>query len=263
MVMTQSNPGTSPENKLLYNSKEIQDDVVAGKKLDWYDYGARFYDPQIARWHSVDPLAENYSFQSSYVYAANNPIRFIDYMGMNPQDPITYSYDSNTQTHSITQHSLVRNSSYNKTENTVTTTTTSTNTTTTIKINPEGAPTVSTAQSTKTTTVVSDVIQINDPETNLPITTTSNTKLVESNSSTTTNPDLSGSNFKKMNANVDRVTKFVRDGGEGAYYNPVPLIEFIIDAVSLVVFKTFGPSAPDRMLREFGYPKQDDLLLAP
>jgi hypothetical protein len=35
MVMNQSNPGIGPENIFLYNGKEIQDDVVAGKKLDW------------------------------------------------------------------------------------------------------------------------------------------------------------------------------------------------------------------------------------
>jgi len=34
MIMSQSNPGPNLENKLLYNNKELQDDVVTdGKKL--------------------------------------------------------------------------------------------------------------------------------------------------------------------------------------------------------------------------------------
>jgi hypothetical protein len=32
-------------------------------------------------------LAEQFAFQSPFVYAANNPIRFIDYMGMNAEEP--------------------------------------------------------------------------------------------------------------------------------------------------------------------------------
>jgi RHS repeat-associated protein len=96
MVMTQTNPGTSPENKLLYNSKEIQGDVVAGKKLDWYDYGARFYDAQIGRFHTQDRFAEKYFALSPYQYGGNNPISFIDINGdsiwyVNPMGIVTHS----------------------------------------------------------------------------------------------------------------------------------------------------------------------------
>jgi len=50
--------------------------------LNWYDYGAWFYDPQIARLHSVDLLAEwDYNWPP-YRYGFNNPFSFIDPDGM-------------------------------------------------------------------------------------------------------------------------------------------------------------------------------------
>ena len=39
------------------------------------------YDPTIARWMSVDPLAGKYYPVGPYVYCAGNPISFIDYHG--------------------------------------------------------------------------------------------------------------------------------------------------------------------------------------
>ena len=70
-------------NKYLYNGKEEQDDVLgtSSTALDWYDYGARFYDPQIGRFTTQDRFAEKYMGLTPYQYAANNPIKFIDLNG--------------------------------------------------------------------------------------------------------------------------------------------------------------------------------------
>ena len=48
---------------------------------------ARFYDPALARWHAVDPLADSYLTWSPYNNVMGNPISLIDPTGMGPEDP--------------------------------------------------------------------------------------------------------------------------------------------------------------------------------
>jgi RHS repeat-associated protein len=64
----------NPENKFQYNGKEKQEEYG----LNWNDFGARFYDPQLGRWHVLDPMADDRNWVSPYNYVQNNPMMRID-----------------------------------------------------------------------------------------------------------------------------------------------------------------------------------------
>ncbi len=100
--------GSYSNNKYLYNSKELQDEMMQSKKLNWYDYGARMYDPQLGRWHVMDPKSEKYVNLSPYNYAANNPIIFVDRDGKEIYI-ITQNKDVVKATAVINQTSLGKN----------------------------------------------------------------------------------------------------------------------------------------------------------
>ena len=46
--------------------------------LNLYDFQARWHDPALGRFMSVDPLCEKYYSISPYAYCMNNPIKYID-----------------------------------------------------------------------------------------------------------------------------------------------------------------------------------------
>ncbi|MEL7427905.1 MAG: RHS repeat-associated core domain-containing protein, partial [Bacteroidota bacterium] len=71
----------APEDRYRYNGKEL--DEATGL----YDYGARYYDPAIARWTSVDPLAEVFAPWSPYNYVLGNPLLLVDRDGRLPEPP--------------------------------------------------------------------------------------------------------------------------------------------------------------------------------
>ena len=78
MNMEGSWNGAAGSNKYQYNQKEWNDDFGLGLN----DYGARFYDPAIARFNSIDLMAELQVEYSPYHYTNNNPILFADPTGM-------------------------------------------------------------------------------------------------------------------------------------------------------------------------------------
>lgn len=78
-----------PDDKFQYNGKEKQEEFG----LNWNDYGWRNYDPQLGRWHAVDPVADEYTSYSPYNYTLNNPINNIDPNGMWVETADGYSTD--------------------------------------------------------------------------------------------------------------------------------------------------------------------------
>ena len=65
-----------------YGGKELDSD----HNLNLYDFSARYFDPAVPRFTSIDPHAENYYSWSPYVYCYNNPLRFVDPTGKDGWD---------------------------------------------------------------------------------------------------------------------------------------------------------------------------------
>ncbi len=82
--------GSQHPNRRLFGSKELQDEILAGNTLDWYDFEARMYDPLIGRFMTTDPMAEKYYSITPYGYCGNNPMNAYDLHG----DSISIVYNT-------------------------------------------------------------------------------------------------------------------------------------------------------------------------
>ncbi|WP_128331155.1 RHS repeat-associated core domain-containing protein [Apibacter sp. HY039] len=71
-----------PKGKDLFlcNGKELDEETGL------YYYGARYYNPRESVWLSVDPLAEKYPNFSPYAYTFQNPIKYVDPLGLEGEE---------------------------------------------------------------------------------------------------------------------------------------------------------------------------------
>jgi RHS repeat-associated protein len=70
------------ELKIVSEKKDVRSGKTFKKGRSYLE--ARYYNPRISNWLSVDPLAE--STMQPYQYANNNPIRYIDPTGLKGED---------------------------------------------------------------------------------------------------------------------------------------------------------------------------------
>jgi len=93
------------KSKYTYNGKELIDDL----DINLHDYGARYYDPAIARWTSVDPLAEAATDWSPFRYGFDNPVRYSDPTSMFEYSNGYGTSDSRSETGSVTHSGVYLN----------------------------------------------------------------------------------------------------------------------------------------------------------
>jgi RHS repeat-associated protein len=80
-TMAEQKPSSYYATPYKFNGKELDEETGL------YYYGARYYDPKMSLWLSVDPLAEKFPSHSPYNYCLNNPINLIDPDGRSPEGP--------------------------------------------------------------------------------------------------------------------------------------------------------------------------------
>jgi RHS repeat-associated protein len=65
------------QNKYRFQDQELQ----TGNDLDWYHFKYRMHDPAIGRFHLVDPLADKYTYNSTYAFSENRLVDGVELEG--------------------------------------------------------------------------------------------------------------------------------------------------------------------------------------
>ncbi|NAS12669.1 RHS repeat domain-containing protein [Poritiphilus flavus] len=73
-----SSSGNSTAQKWKFEGQELNEDL----SLDVYEWKYRVHDPSIGRFWQLDPLAEDYSWMTTYQFSSNQPIHAAELEGL-------------------------------------------------------------------------------------------------------------------------------------------------------------------------------------
>ena len=86
---------SAANRRVKLNAKELDEET------GMYYYGARYYEPRLSLWMSVDPLAEKYVFWGVYTYCYDSPLNHIDVEGLFPIGFVTQYTREVTRTQAV------------------------------------------------------------------------------------------------------------------------------------------------------------------
>ena len=66
--------------RYFFNGQEVDNEVYGENGLFAFEY--RMHDARLGRFWSVDPLAAKYPWNSSYAFAENSPIGYLELEGL-------------------------------------------------------------------------------------------------------------------------------------------------------------------------------------
>ena len=81
-----SSNGNSVAQKKGFQDQMLDDDLG----LNWNTFKYRNYDPSLARFHNIDPLAEDYYYNSTYAFSENKVIQYNELEGLEATLPMIY-----------------------------------------------------------------------------------------------------------------------------------------------------------------------------